>query len=119
MAFPSRPTLAAAFLAVVSAAHAAEVPKLNVERMCRESAAADPAINFDSKRCLESENRARDELAGKWTTFPAADRLECTQLATLGGTASYVALITCLEMNRDARQARAGTAPEPSSMRKK
>jgi hypothetical protein len=41
------------------------------------------------------------------------------QLAALGGTASYVALIVCLEMNRDARQARAAPAGQPSSVRKK
>jgi len=114
-----RPAFAAVFLSLVpAAAHAADVPKLNVERMCRESAKADPASNFDAKRCIDSENRTRDELVGKWTSFPAADRQECTQMATLGGSASYVALITCLEMNRDAREARAGTPSQPASMRK-
>ncbi|MEJ0078128.1 MAG: hypothetical protein WDO17_22340 [Alphaproteobacteria bacterium] len=104
----------------MSAAAAADVPKLDVERTCRESAKADPTTNFDAKRCLDSEYRTRDELAGKWKDFPAADKQQCTQLATLGGTASYVALITCLEMNRDARQERAaGGSPQPSGMRKK
>ena len=119
MASAIKLALSGAFLAIVSAAAAADVPKLDVERMCRESAKADPTINFDPKRCLDSENRARDELAGKWDSFPAGDRQQCTQLATLGGTASYVALIVCLEMNRDARQERTGAKPEPSSMRKK
>ena len=120
MAFALQPVLAAACLVgVMSAACAAEVPKLNVERMCRDSATGDTAANFDAKRCLESEYRTRDELAGKWSEFAAGDRQQCTQLATLGGTASYVALIVCLEMNRDARQDRSGTKPQPSSMRKK
>jgi hypothetical protein len=119
MASAIKPALAGAFLAALSAAAAADVPKLNVERMCSESAKADPSSNFDPKRCLESENRARGELAGKWDSFPSGDRQQCTQLATLGGTASYVALIVCLEMNRDARQERSGAKAEPSSMRKK
>jgi hypothetical protein len=119
MASAIKAALAGAFLAALSAAAAADVPKLNVERMCRESAKADPSANFDPKRCLDSENRTRDELAGKWDSFPAGDRQQCTQLATLGGTASYVALIVCLEMNRDARQERTGTKPQPSSIRKK
>ena len=114
-----RSALAAILLSGIPAAHAADVPKLNVERMCRDSAKADPAINFDANRCIESEHRARDELAGKWTSFPAGDRQQCTQLATLGGSASYVALITCLEMNRDAREARSGNAAQPAGMRKK
>jgi len=113
-----RSALAVAFAGCVSAAYAADVPKLPVERMCRDSAKADPSTNFDANRCIDSENRARDELVGKWTSFPAPDRQQCTQLATLGGSASYVALITCLEMNRDARDARAGTPAQPTSMRK-
>jgi hypothetical protein len=119
MASAIKAAIAGAFLATTSVAAAADVPKLNVERMCRESAKGDPSSNFDPKRCLDSENRAREELVGKWDSFPAPDRQQCTQLATLGGTASYVALITCLEMNRDARQDRSGTKPQPSNMRKK
>jgi len=119
MALAIKLALSGAFLAIISAAAAADVPKLDVERMCRESAKADPTTNFDPKRCLDSENRTREELVGKWDSFPAGDRQQCTQLATLGGTASYVALIVCLEMNRDARQERTGTKPEPLSMRKK
>jgi hypothetical protein len=119
MASAIKSALAGTFLIVMSAAAGADIPTLNVERMCRESAKADPTTNFDPKRCLDSENNAREELAARWTSFPASDRQQCTQLATLGGTASYVALITCLEMNRDARQERAGTQSQPSSMRKK
>jgi len=36
-----------------------------------------------------------------------------------GRHGKLLALITCLEMNRDARQDRSGTKPQPSSMRKK
>jgi hypothetical protein len=116
-----RSAAAAAFLlaAAASGAYAAEVPKLNVERMCRDSAKADAGANFDANRCIDSEHRTRDELASKWTSFPAPDRQQCTQLATLGGSASYVALITCLEMNRDARESRAGNTTPPPNRRKK
>jgi len=114
-----RSALVSVFVGIIPAAYAADVPKLAVERMCRDSAKADPAINFDAGRCIDSEHRARDELAGKWMSFPAGDRQQCTQLATLGGSASYVALITCLEMNRDAREARAGNASPATGMRRK
>lgn len=107
-------------LAGLSAAAAAEVPRLDVERMCRDSAAADPTIDYSPKRCIDSENQARDQLAQKWQNFSAADRQECTQVATMGGTASYVELITCLEMNAAVRQERAKAKidSEPSSLRK-
>jgi hypothetical protein len=120
MAFPIKSMLAAvAFAAMIPAAQAADVPKLDVDRMCRDSAAADAGINFDVQRCLDSENRARGELAQQWSTVLAADRMQCTQTASMGGTASYVELITCLEMNRDARQAQAGMATAPSALRTK
>lgn len=105
--------LAVAFLAVVSPASAADIPKLNVEQTCRDSATADPTIPFDIKLCLDSENRARDELTGKWASFPDADRQQCSQMASMGGTASYVELITCLEMDREVREERARASPRP------
>ena len=37
----------------------------------------------------------------QWADFPVADRVLCTQTATLTDMASYVHLITCLEMKRD------------------
>lgn len=107
-------------LAGLSAAQAADVPRLDVERMCRDSAAADPTIDFSPKRCLDSEHQARDQLAQKWQSFSAADRQECTEVATMGGTASYVELITCLEMNQAVRQERAKAKidTKPSSLSK-
>ena len=107
-------------LAGLSAAQAGDVPTLNVERMCREAAAADPTIDYGLKRCIDTEHAARDELAKQWKDFPAKDQQECTAVATMGGSASYVQLITCLELNRDVRQARARekTDPQPSSLGK-
>jgi hypothetical protein len=98
--------LAITFLAAMPAASSADVPTLNVEQTCRDSANADPTIPFDIRLCLDSENRARNELAGKWASFPEPDRQQCTQMASMGGTASYVELITCLEMDQQAREAR-------------
>jgi len=43
----------------------------------------------------------REQLVREWANFPAADRSLCTAMASMGGMASYVALITCLEMKRD------------------
>jgi len=116
MAQAVRSALTVVFLAAMSIASAADPPKLNVEQTCRDSANADPTINFNVALCLDSENRARDELAGKWASFPAPDRQQCTEMASMGGTASYVELITCLEMDQQAREERART---PASMRKK
>jgi len=92
-------------LAGLSVAQAADVPTLNVERMCHEAAAIASTTDYE-ERCIKSEHAARDELVRQWRDFPPTDQQQCTALATLAGSASYVQLITCLESNRDAKKAR-------------
>jgi hypothetical protein len=84
-------------------AAAQTVPTLNVAATCRDIPAETGAIKRDAATCLRAENEARATLAQGWNAFPAADRSVCTQTATMGGTASYVELLTCLELRRDAR----------------
>jgi hypothetical protein len=119
MASPVKVLASIILLAGLSTAQAADVPKLDVERMCRESANADPTIDYSAKRCIDSEYQARDELAKKWQNFSASERQECTGVATMGGTASYVELITCLEMDQAVRQERAKAKidSKPSSLK--
>lgn len=101
MAFPSKITLAAAAaLFVAAAAHATGVPTLNVRPTCTPIG-NDKTFPIDTTRCLRGEQAARDQLTREWANFPAADRSLCIQTASMGGLASYVALITCLEMKRD------------------
>jgi len=94
--------LALASFALCAAAPARaepQVPRLDVTPTCRPME-KNNALQLDEKRCRESENAAREQLVREWGNFPAADRTECTTAATMGGTASYVELITCLEMKR-------------------
>jgi hypothetical protein len=111
----------AALLIFSAVAFAADVPRLDVANACRAAASADPGVKYDTDRCLKSENDARDQLKAQWANFPAADRSLCTQTATMGGTASYVELITCLEMKRDVAKAPAdlGLQSRPSKLRSK
>ena len=111
----------AALLIVSAVAFAADVPRLHVAGACRAAAGADPILKYDSDRCLKSENEARDQLKAQWTNFPATDRSFCTQTATMGGTASYVELITCLELKRDAANMPKdlGLESRPSGLRSK
>jgi hypothetical protein len=55
-----------------------------------------------SKRCVEDEKSAREQLLERWAKFKAADRTMCGG-ASRSGTVSptYTELITCLEMTRD------------------
>jgi hypothetical protein len=111
----------AALLLFSAMAFAADVPRLDVAGACRAAATADPGANYDADRCLKSENDARDQLKAQWANFPAEDRSLCTQTATMGGTASYVELITCLEMKRDVAKEPAdlGLESRPSRLRTK
>ncbi len=84
-------------------AHAArganpQVPNLDVTPTCRALDKND--MQLDEKRCRQSENEARDQLKREWSNYSASDRSQCITTATMGGTASYVELITCLEMLR-------------------
>lgn len=77
-----------------------KVPSLDVTPTCRPLDKSD-MMQLDENRCRQIEKDARDKLAAQWSSFPAADRSACIATATMGGTASYVELITCLEMKRD------------------
>ena len=97
------------FFALPMAAHlviavADRVPNLDVTPSCR--AAAAEAISKDrTQSCVESEQKAREQLAKDWSTYPAADRTNCLS-AIISFEPTYTELITCLEMERDAKQLR-------------
>ena len=97
-----------------------KVPDLNFQPICRESGPANLAGKDDIQTCLKDEGAARDALAKQWSQFESADRTRCVRLSTTNGSASYVEVLTCLEMDRDAKKLRrtkdAGiAAPEPAA----
>jgi hypothetical protein len=95
----------AASLAAPAFAADPQVPNLDVSPTCRP---LDKSDMLDESRCRKSEQEARDQLTRQWADFPAADRSQCIATATMGGSASYVELITCLEMKRDVAKLPAG-----------
>jgi hypothetical protein len=105
--FPTGCTALLAVLLGPSAALAQGVPKLDVAPTCRPLANNDFSLQIDTQRCLKTENEAREALVQQWSRFPAGDRSLCTQTASMGGAASYVQLLTCLELRRDAAAERA------------
>ncbi len=79
------------------------VPTLNVEPSCRSAAAASIMTGRNTENCVSDENNARDLLKKSWKDFSAADKAHCDSLEQTGGPPSYVELLSCLEMSRDAR----------------
>jgi hypothetical protein len=95
------------------------VPVLNFEPLCREAATGNLGLKEEFEICSKDERAARDELAKQWSAFNAADRARCVRASSTNGTASYVEVLTCLELDRDARKLHqpgdaAIAAPEPA-----
>ncbi len=80
-----------------AAAEARDFPNLNVGPNCRSAS--------DRQKCMEGEQSAREQLAKEWGQFATGDKASCTQtVSAIPGSESYVELLTCLEMARDARK---------------
>jgi len=90
------------FAYVILAALAAFPPSTDPEKICRSARTAalpeEQANAFQS--CVHDEAAARDELKRRWSQFPAEARITCAE--PHGLDASYVEMLTCLEMETDA-----------------
>jgi hypothetical protein len=79
------------------------VPVIDVQRSCKETGATNKAMDLDLSQsvanCLRDENSARLQLIGTWSTYSASIRDRCEKESTITpGTASYVDLLTCVQM---------------------
>ena len=79
------------------------VPAIDVQRSCKATAATNKAMDLDLSQsvanCLRDEGAARVQLIGIWSTYSASIRDRCEKEATITpGTASYVDLLTCIQM---------------------
>jgi hypothetical protein len=77
------------------------VPRFDIVRECRFESLS--TTDFD--RCRQDEGTALRQLQQDWTRFVVADKSTCLTSTTIGGFTSYVELLTCLEMSRDASNA--------------
>jgi len=76
------------------------VPNFDPSPGCRAAITTMPR-SFEA--CMNDEQTARARLATQWPGFSAADRATCAANESVGGTASYVELLTCLQMSKAAR----------------
>jgi hypothetical protein len=86
-------------LLVATAAMADSVPKYDMARTCRldHAAASGLAVSESMKSCVRDEKQASAQLQKQWSKFPAAKRAGCVSQNTVGGTPSYVGLLSCLQ----------------------
>jgi hypothetical protein len=101
MISPVAPIFLAAQLVITVAD---DVPRFNIDANCRADAAASAGISLSQSvdACKQDEQDARDQLVKQWAQFRPSDRVTCAALASEGDAHSYVELLTCLEMARDA-----------------
>jgi hypothetical protein len=81
------------------------IPAFDISRSCGLDLAATAGLTVDQslKNCLGDEKRARQRLARQWSKYSAASKATCIPQESIGGTPSYVSLMTCLEMGQWAR----------------
>ena len=81
-----------------------KMPELNMGPTCQAAATTGVRTSGvqDDSACKRDEQDARGKLEQEWDQFTANDRASCVRLSTRGGSPSYVELLTCLELSKQA-----------------
>jgi hypothetical protein len=97
----------------IGAAAADNVPKLNVGPSCEAAARGAVAAGRDKEACLGDERQAQEQATKNWSQYRSADKEECVGMINKGGPASYVELLSCLEVMRDAKNIQKDALDDP------
>ena len=85
-------------LATLSPIHVSDpIPKFDIAKECRFESESSAVY----ERCSQDESDALQKLQAEWSQFVRPERSSCLVESTIGGSASYVELLICLEMARD------------------
>src|SRR5260370_1221902 len=85
-----------------------EVPTIDIQKTCQLAAGAmvklmgGTTTEQDINACLNSEQKARDQIVKDLATYASADKVQCMRTDVY--LPSYVEWLTCLEMDRDVRK---------------
>jgi hypothetical protein len=79
------------------------VPVLQVVSSCEAAGRGAVVLGRNKEACLADESAAQDTLRQNWAKYAANDKTQCVGMTKTGGPASYVELLSCLEIMRDAR----------------
>jgi hypothetical protein len=79
-------------------------PTLQVGPSCEAAGRGAVVLGRNKEACLADENAALTTLKQNWAKYAANDKTLCIGMESTGGPASYVELLSCLEINRDARE---------------
>jgi hypothetical protein len=100
----------------VAASFADNPPKLDVDTTCNAAYrfAISGSRDKDKEACLDDEHAAEDTVGKNWSKFSADDKTTCIGMVKTGGPASYVELLSCLEIMRDAKEYSEEDSPKQS-----
>jgi hypothetical protein len=77
-----------------------DVPTFEIAPTCRAESDGNKATN---EACLADERDARERLVTQWQQFATVEKHRCIAASTdIAGTRSYVELLTCLQLAKDA-----------------
>jgi hypothetical protein len=111
----SKIAIAVVMLGLPAAAALADgPPKLDVTVSCSGAARGALSVGRDKESCLADESAAQDVLAKNWSKYSAADKTQCVGNVKTGGPPSYVELLSCLEVMKDAKEIREAGPAAPS-----
>jgi hypothetical protein len=85
-----------------------EIPAIDIQKTCKAAAGAMVSLmggtttEQDVNACLDSEQKARDQIVKDRGTYSSADKKQCMRTGVY--LPSYVEWLTCLEMERDVRK---------------
>jgi hypothetical protein len=82
-------------------------PTLQVGPSCEAAGRGGVVLGRNKEACLADETDAQNTLKLNWSKYPATDKTICSGMTTTGGPASYVELVSCLEVLRDAKSIKA------------
>jgi hypothetical protein len=76
--------------------------KLNVGPSCDAAARAAITLGRTTEMCMGDERAAQDQLTNNWSQYSRAHKTQCVGMTSTGGHSSYVELISCLDIMKDA-----------------
>ncbi|WP_046865934.1 hypothetical protein [Microvirga massiliensis] len=80
------------------AAAAQQLPRFDIEATCKGAHALTKEDSNPAQGCVRDETDAQHQLQAIWSSTAAANRETCAQEAQIGGSPSYVDMLTCVQM---------------------
>jgi hypothetical protein len=78
------------------------LPTFDPAPSCRAGAQSGVDIQPNVSGCVQDEEQAKASLVKEWEQFSQNDKSTCVAEAESGVPRSYIELLTCLEISRDA-----------------